>query len=65
MSCCLILTKQFENALVYLNSIQCYMENNDDFNWNYGISLASSKDYVQAEEKLLKIQSEYFKNDPV
>jgi intraflagellar transport protein 56 len=33
----------------------------DDFNWNYGISLASTGSFKQAEEALLLVQSEKYK----
>jgi len=34
------------------------MQHDDDFNWNYGIALASTRNFKQAEEKLLNVQSE-------
>ena len=36
------LTKKFEDANVFLESIKEHSEDADDFNWNYGISLAAS-----------------------
>lgn len=36
------LMKQFENSNVFLDSIKEHSEDADDFNWNYGISLAAS-----------------------
>ena len=33
----------------------------DDFNWNYGISLAQTGSFKQAEEALLLVQSEKYK----
>jgi intraflagellar transport protein 56 len=36
------LLKQFEDANVFLDSIKEHSEDADDFNWNYGISLAAS-----------------------
>lgn len=41
------------------------MASDDDFNWNYGITLAATKDFKKAEEALLNIQSESSRTDPV
>lgn len=38
MASCFFLLKQFEDVNIYLNSIKAYMYNDDDFNWNYGVS---------------------------
>ena len=43
------------------NEISNYIESDDDFNWNYGITLAATNDYKLAEETLLKVQSEKYK----
>ena len=39
------LLKQFEDVNIYLNSIKAYMYNDDDFNWNHGISLAQTGNF--------------------
>jgi len=36
-------------VLIYLNSIKSFYENDDDFNWNYGITCAATQDYSEAE----------------
>lgn len=91
MASCFFLLKQFEDVLIYLNSIKSYFYNDDDFNWNYGIAkgtvlwvvswlfvsflckclliltffTASNGEYKDAEEALLLIQNEKYKNDYV
>ena len=40
MAQCFFLLKQFDDVLVYLKTIEKYFQNNDNFNWNYGIALA-------------------------
>ncbi|KAG5186895.1 hypothetical protein JKP88DRAFT_269588 [Tribonema minus] len=65
MASCFFLLKQFEDVNIYLNSVKAYMYNDDDFNWNHGLSLASTGNYKAAEESLLLIQSERYKQDYV
>ena len=36
------LMNQFEDVNYYLDSLKAYLEDDDDFSWNYGISLAAS-----------------------
>ena len=36
------LSKQFDDANLYFGSIEEYMHDNDEFHYNYGISLAAS-----------------------
>ena len=38
MASCFYLVKQFEDVMIYLTSIKSYMENEDEFHWNYGAS---------------------------
>jgi len=45
MAACFFLLKQFDDVLVYLNSIKNFFQTEDDFLWNYGIALASTGDY--------------------
>ena len=58
MASCFFLLRQFEDVLLYLNSIKEHVPNDDDFNWNYGIALAASGSYKEEEEILRKIKSE-------
>lgn len=39
MASCFFLLKQFDDVMVFLNSIKTYFVNDDDFNWNYGLAL--------------------------
>lgn len=43
MASCFFLLKQFEDVNIYLNSIKAYMYNDDDFNYNHGVSLACTR----------------------
>ncbi|KAH8060651.1 hypothetical protein JL722_4764 [Aureococcus anophagefferens] len=63
MASCFFLLKQFEDVNIYLNSIKAYMYNDDDFNWNHGISLAQTGNYKAAEEALLLVQNERYKTE--
>jgi intraflagellar transport protein 56 len=38
MASCFFLLKQFEDVNIYMSSVKAYMYNDDDFNWNFGIS---------------------------
>lgn len=64
MAMCFYLLKQFEDVLIYLNSVKAYMVNDDDFNFNHGIALAATHDYKAAEEALLLIKSDAIKAEP-
>ncbi|CAM9752583.1 unnamed protein product, partial [Discosporangium mesarthrocarpum] len=63
MASCFYLLKQFEDVNIYLNSVKAYMYNDDDFNWNHGISLASTGNFKAAEESLLLIQNDKLKQE--
>jgi intraflagellar transport protein 56 len=57
--------KNFEDVNIYLNSVKAYMYNDDDFNFNHGLSLASTRNYKAAEEALLLVHNEKYKQDYV
>ena len=63
MASCFFILRQFEDVNIYLNSIKAYMYNDDDFNWNHGLSLASTRNYKAAEEALLLIHNEKYKTE--
>ncbi|RMX39882.1 intraflagellar transport protein 56 [Pocillopora verrucosa] len=63
MASCFFLLKQFEDVLIYLNSIKSYFYNDDTFNFNYGQAKAAVGNYKEAEEIFLLVQSEKIKND--
>ena len=37
-----------------------FIDNDDRFNWNYGLSLAAAGDYLKAEKILMKISDEKY-----
>lgn len=45
MASCFFLLKQFDDVLVYLNSIKSYFQTDDDFHWNNALACASTGDY--------------------
>ncbi|GMH44171.1 hypothetical protein BSKO_12105 [Bryopsis sp. KO-2023] len=63
MASCFFLLKQFEDVLVFLNSIKTYFYNDDDFNWDYGIAKASLGNYKEAEAALLAIENEKYRSE--
>ncbi|XP_039880672.1 intraflagellar transport protein 56 isoform X2 [Simochromis diagramma] len=65
MASCFFLLKQFEDVLIYLNSVKGYFYNDDTFNFNYAQAKAAIGNYREAEEVFLLIQSEKIKNDYV
>ncbi|XP_061377263.1 intraflagellar transport protein 56 isoform X2 [Danaus plexippus] len=56
------LAGQFEEVLVYLNSIKSFFVNDDTFNFNYGQAKVATGFYREAEESLLAIQDENIRN---
>ncbi|KAF7654445.1 hypothetical protein LDENG_00069740 [Lucifuga dentata] len=65
MASCFFLLRQFEDVLIYLNSVKSYFYNDDTFNFNYAQAKAALGNYKEAEEVFLLIQSEKIKNDYV
>ncbi|XP_066963491.1 intraflagellar transport protein 56 [Macrobrachium rosenbergii] len=65
MASCFFLLKQFDDVMLYLNSIKSYFYNDDTFNFNYSQAKAALGDYREAEEVFLLIQSEIIKSDYV
>lgn len=65
MASCFFLMRQFEDVNIYLNSIKAYMYNDDDFNYNHGVALASTRHYKAAEEALLLVHNEKYKQEYV
>lgn len=65
MSSCFFLLRQFDDVLIYLNSIKSYFYNDDVFNFNFAQAKASSGNFKEAEEIFSIIQSEKMKNDYV
>ncbi|XP_067129571.1 intraflagellar transport protein 56 [Centruroides vittatus] len=65
MASCFFLLKQFDDVLLYLNSIKSYFYNDDTFNFNYAQAKAATGNYKEAEEIFSLIQNEKIKNDYV
>ena len=65
MASCFFLMRNFEDVNIYLNSVKAYMYNDDDFNFNSGLSLAATRNYKAAEEALLLVHNEKYKQDYV
>eukprot|EP00043_Microstomoeca_roanoka_P001450 m.32785 g.32785 ORF g.32785 m.32785 type:complete len:557 (-) comp10821_c0_seq1:150-1820(-) len=63
MASCFFLLKQFDDVLVYLNSIKTYFYNDDVFNFNFAQALAAEGKWREAEETFLLVQSEAYKNE--
>jgi intraflagellar transport protein 56 len=63
MASCFFLLKLFEDVNIYLSSIKAYLYSDDAFNWNYGISLASTGDFRAAEETLHLVHAEKLRAD--
>ena len=49
------------HRLIKKESIKTYLENDDAFNWNYGIALAAVRRYDEALEALQRLSDESFK----
>ncbi|XP_072035753.1 intraflagellar transport protein 56-like [Amphiura filiformis] len=63
MASCFFLLKQFEDVLIYLNSIKSYFYNDDNFNFNYAQAKATAGNFKESEEIFMLIQNEKLKND--
>ena len=63
MASCFFLLKQYEDVMVYLNSVKGYMCNDDVFNYNLAQTKCALGEYTEAEEALLLIQNEKYKNE--
>lgn len=63
MASCFFLLKQFDDVLVYLNSIKSYFQSDDDFHWNYALATAATGDYKEAEQSFLLIRNEKYKTE--
>eukprot|EP00474_Spongospora_subterranea_P002924 CRZ03382.1 hypothetical protein [Spongospora subterranea] len=58
MASCYFLLQQFDDVLVYLSSIQTYFQNDDRFNWNFGVALAKVGRYAEAAQALANVQNQ-------
>ncbi|XP_019336464.1 intraflagellar transport protein 56 isoform X2 [Alligator mississippiensis] len=65
MASCFFLLRQFDDVLIYLNSVKSYFYNDDTFNFNYAQAKAATGNFSEGEEVFLLIQNEKIKNDYV
>ncbi|XP_015595437.1 intraflagellar transport protein 56 isoform X2 [Cephus cinctus] len=63
MASCFFLYRQFEEVLVYLNSIKTYFSNDDSFNFNYAQAQTAAGYFKEAEEAFLIMRNERHRND--
>eukprot|EP01060_Flectonema_neradi_P012302 TRINITY_DN19169_c0_g2_i1.p1 TRINITY_DN19169_c0_g2~~TRINITY_DN19169_c0_g2_i1.p1 ORF type:complete len:561 (+),score=85.70 TRINITY_DN19169_c0_g2_i1:80-1762(+) len=63
MASCFFLLKQYEDVLIYLNSIKSYFFQDDTFLYNYGLALANTGQWSEAEQALSSIQGEKYKSE--
>ncbi|KAL0216536.1 hypothetical protein P9112_008720 [Eukaryota sp. TZLM1-RC] len=64
MSMAYFLNGQYDDVLIYLKSISDFFPNDDDFNFNYGITLAATGNFKEAEEAFLSITDLELKLNP-
>ena len=62
-ACFMFLKKQYEDVLLYLNTIKEYMTDDDEFNWNYGMTLAVTGKIDEAESALSIMGNEKYRNE--
>jgi len=62
-ACYMFLKKQFEDVVLYLNTIKEYMKDDDDFNWNYGVACAVIGKFKEAEAALVMVQNDKYQSD--
>jgi len=63
MASCFFLLKQFDDVLIYLDSIKSYFYNDDTFNFDYGQCLAQLQRWKDAEEAFLLVQSDRIRSE--
>eukprot|EP00756_Hemistasia_phaeocysticola_P008366 Hpha_TRINITY_DN14601_c0_g1::TRINITY_DN14601_c0_g1_i1::g.48562::m.48562/K19685/TTC26, IFT56, DYF13; intraflagellar transport protein 56 len=61
MASCFFLLKQFDDVLIYLNSIKSYFLHDDTFLYNYGLALASTGQWKDAEAAFSAVKTERFR----
>lgn len=61
MASCFRLNGLYNDEIIYLESIEQFVKDDDDFNWNYGISLAAAQKYREAEQVLLRVKKDKYK----
>ncbi len=64
MASCLFLLQQYEDVLVYLDSIKQFFEAEETFHWNYGMALASAGRTDEAVVALTSITDRHLLAEP-
>ncbi|KAG9394019.1 Anaphase-promoting complex, cyclosome, subunit 3 [Carpediemonas membranifera] len=64
MSACLFLLRQFDDVIIYLDSIKQYFENDPTFHWNYGMALAFAGRTEDALSVLQGVVDPMMREDP-
>eukprot|EP00924_Labyrinthula_sp_SR-Ha-C_P008979 snap_masked-scaffold_2-processed-gene-8.5-mRNA-1 protein AED:0.20 eAED:0.20 QI:0/-1/0/1/-1/1/1/0/566 len=65
MASCFFLLGQFEDVNIYLNSIKAYLQQEDAFNFNHGLTLCRLDNFEEAEKAFLMVQGEKYTEDSV
>lgn len=63
MASAFFLYNQFEEVLVYLNSVRSYFVNDDTFNYNYAQAKTATGNYKEAVEILVEIHDPAIRNE--
>jgi intraflagellar transport protein 56 len=58
---CAVVTATAASFIFISQSIRSYFANDDDFNWNYGLALAATGKYREAEEALGAVQNDKYR----
>ena len=61
MASCFFLLKQFDDVLIYLNSVKAYSYTDSIFSHNHGIALSAAGQFREGEEALLQVQDPKFR----
>lgn len=61
MASCFFLLKQFDDVLIYLKSIKPYFQQEDTFCYLFGIALAATNNFAEAEEQFLLVKNDKVK----
>lgn len=58
MASCFYLLEQFDDAVMFLTSIQQYFKDDDDFNWNFGMALFNTGKWQEVQAALRPLASQ-------
>eukprot|EP00033_Pygsuia_biforma_P003331 GCRY01003650.1.p1 GENE.GCRY01003650.1~~GCRY01003650.1.p1 ORF type:complete len:559 (+),score=151.79 GCRY01003650.1:149-1825(+) len=63
MAHCFFLLNQFDDVIVYLNSIKAYSGSEDSYLWNLGVTKTKLGEFAEAEEVLLQVSNEAWRKE--